>query len=121
MNYIYMNNTNKEVEISKINLDSNIEQLHSTWIQTMFQMVALSFTIKAFIRLTSKKMTKEFIIIPHIIAFIAIITGIYAIFYTYKINLKADINIKKRLKHSRIITICILLLLLIISFIILVI
>ena len=114
-----MNNINKENNIYKLNLDTNIEQLHSTWVQTMFQMVALSFTIKAFIRLSSKNIPPEYILIPHIIAFISIITGIYAITYTYKINFKNNINSIERLKHSRIITMSILLILLIISFIIL--
>jgi hypothetical protein len=112
-----MNNSLKQ--INKINMDTNIEQLHSTWIQTMFQMVALSFTIKAFIRLTSKKVTNEYIIIPHIIGFIAIITGIYYLIYTYKIDFKSDINVINRLKNSRIITMIVLLILLFISFIIL--
>ena len=57
------------------------EQLHSTWMEIMFQMIALGVVLLTFSK--SNKVLKKFIIIPITILIIGIIIGVYSIYYTY--------------------------------------
>jgi len=101
-------------KLGPVELDTSIEQLHSTWIQTMFQMVTTAFLASTFIRHNGEKYSK-YILIPHIIGFLTVITGIYSIYYTYKLDVNTYQDARIRLSNSRIVTIIILVCLLLIA------
>ena len=105
-----MNNNNELI----VDINTNIEQLHSTWVQTMFQMVTAGFLATTFIKQDNDRYKKYFLI-THLIGFLTVIMGIYTIYYTYILDIYSYKETQSRLSHSRIVTIIILLTLLFIS------
>ena len=64
-----------------MDIDLEIEVLHSSWMRNMFQMITLGIILLTFFR--GDKNLKKFIFIPIIIIFIGIIIGIFSILYSY--------------------------------------
>lgn len=59
------------------------ENLHSSWIRNMFQMITMGLVLITFFRDQKSKKLKKYIFIPIIIIIIGIIVGIYSVYYTY--------------------------------------
>ena len=59
------------------------ENLHSSWIRNMFQMITLGLVIITFFRKQKSKKLKEYIFIPIIIIILGIIVGLYSVYFTY--------------------------------------
>ena len=105
---------NNKISKSVVEINTSIEQLHSTWVQTMFQMVTVAFLATTFIRGDNVKY-KKYRLVPHFIGFLIVITGIYSIYYTYKLDIDSYRDSEQRLLYSKIVTTIILLTLLFIS------
>tara|TARA_B110000285_G_C14862441_1_gene485196 strand:- start:107 stop:406 length:300 start_codon:yes stop_codon:yes gene_type:complete len=64
-----------------MDIDLEIEVLHSSWMRNMFQMITLGIVLLTFFR--GNNNLKKFTIIPIIIILIGIIIGIFSILYSY--------------------------------------
>ena len=57
------------------------ENLHSSWIRNMFQMITMGLVLITFFR--EHKKLKKYIFIPITIIILGIIVGLYSVYYTY--------------------------------------
>ena len=57
------------------------ENLHSSWIRNMFQMITMGIVLITFFR--EHKRLKKYILIPISIIILGIAIGVYSIYYTY--------------------------------------
>ena len=57
------------------------ENLHSSWIRNMFQMITMGIVLITFFR--EEKRLRKYILIPISIILLGISIGIYSIYYTY--------------------------------------
>jgi uncharacterized membrane protein YidH (DUF202 family) len=57
------------------------ENLHSSWIRNMFQMITMGIVLITFFR--EEKRLKKYIPIPICIILLGIAIGLYSIYYTY--------------------------------------
>ena len=57
------------------------ENLHSSWIRNMFQMITMGIVLITFFR--EEKRLKKYIAIPISIILLGIAIGLYSIYYTY--------------------------------------
>ena len=61
------------------------ENLHSSWIRNMFQMITMGIVLITFFR--EEKQLRKYIPIPISIILLGISIGIYSIYYTYYKNM----------------------------------
>ena len=64
-----------------MNIDLEIEILHSSWMRNMFQMITLGIVLLTFFR--GNNNLKKYTIIPIIIILIGITIGVFSILYSY--------------------------------------
>ena len=64
------------------------ENLHSSWIRNMFQMITMGIVLITFFR--EEKRLRKYIPIPITIILLGIAIGIYSIYYTYYKTLDYD-------------------------------
>ena len=64
------------------------ENLHSSWIRNMFQMITMGIVLLTFFREHTKLTKYRFI--PIIIMILGIIIGVYSVYFTYYIDIKSD-------------------------------